>query len=60
MVSETEEAHRMRYFFPQELALFTTQRGLELKSLTAFPSLVEDAKENTWNVLGIAQAIEAQ
>jgi len=56
VVSETEEAHQMRYFFPQELVLFLTQYGLELKNLTAFPSLETAADESTWNVLGVAKA----
>ena len=57
VLAETEESHRMRYFFPQELAYFLQQAGLELKSLTAFPSLDDPASEATWNVLGVSTAL---
>jgi len=55
VISETEENHRMRYFFPQELAFFLHQAGLELKGLTAFPNWETPASEESWNVLGIAR-----
>jgi SAM-dependent methyltransferase len=55
MVTESDELHQMRYFFPQELALFLSQCGLRLVSLTAFLSLDRSADETTWNVLGVAK-----
>ena len=55
MVTENDELHQMRYFFPQELALFLSQCGMKLESLTAFPSLDSPADETTWNVLGVAK-----
>jgi SAM-dependent methyltransferase len=55
IISETEEAHQMRYFFPQELALMLSSCGLTLRNLTAFPSLESQADETTWNVLGISR-----
>jgi SAM-dependent methyltransferase len=54
LISETEEHHLMRYFFPQELAYFLDQAGLELKGLTSFPSLDQPASETSWNVVGVA------
>lgn len=56
VVSETEESHQMRYFFPQELALFLSSSGLALQKITTFPSLDQPADETTWNVLGVAKA----
>lgn len=56
MVSETEEVHQMRYFFPQELALFLFSSGLALQKISAFPSLEQLVDERTWNVLGVANA----
>jgi SAM-dependent methyltransferase len=53
VVSETEEAHQMRYFFPQELALFLSSCGLALQKITAFPSLDRPADETSWNVIAI-------
>ena len=54
VVSESEETHQMRYFFPMELAYFLQQACLRLKSLTAFPYLDRSADETTWNVLAVA------
>jgi SAM-dependent methyltransferase len=55
VISESEEDHLMRYFFPQELAYFLHEAGLDLISLTEFPSLDRIASENSWNVLGICK-----
>ena len=57
LADETEETHRMRYFFPQEIALFLTAAGFALKKLTAFPSLDSPPSSETWNVLGVALAV---
>jgi SAM-dependent methyltransferase len=57
VVSETQEHHVMRYFFPQELAYFIDQAGMQLLSLTAFPSLDEAPSDASWNVLGVAQRV---
>jgi SAM-dependent methyltransferase len=55
VVSETEEIHQMRYFFPQELALFLSSCRLALQKITAFPSLDKLTDESTWNVIGIGR-----
>ncbi len=57
LVSETAETHRMRYFFPQEFALFLEQSGFELRSMTAFPSLDAPVTDQTWNALVVARAV---
>lgn len=56
VVSETEESHQMRFFFPQELALFLSTSGLALQKITAFPSLDQPANETNWNIMGAAYA----
>jgi SAM-dependent methyltransferase len=55
VLSESKESHRVRYFFPQELALFLSQTGLELLRLSAFPSLSDEANEQSWNALLVAR-----
>lgn len=56
VLQEAEETHRMRYFFPQELALFLTQAGLTLMGLRAFGNLEMPPGEDTWNVLVLARS----
>jgi SAM-dependent methyltransferase len=53
---ENAETHEMRFFFPQELALFMSTAGLELAGLTAMPHLDRAADESTWNAFAIARA----
>jgi SAM-dependent methyltransferase len=55
VLSESKESHQMRYFFPQELALFLSQAGLEMLRLSAFPSLADEANEQSWNALLVAR-----
>ncbi|MGH2747923.1 MAG: class I SAM-dependent DNA methyltransferase [Actinomycetota bacterium] len=57
LANEAHERHRMRYFFPQELALFLRLGGFELLRLGAFPDIDRDPDEDTWNVMGVAQAV---
>lgn len=57
VISESEETHRVRYFFPQELTLLMAQVGLELVHMGDFKNLTERADENTWNVLVIGRLI---
>lgn len=56
VVSETEEQHRVRYFFPLELDLFLHTTGFNLLRLGAFPEFERAPDEATWNVLGVARA----
>jgi SAM-dependent methyltransferase len=52
--SETQETHRMRYFFPQELSLFLQQSGLSPVEMHAFDDPHRTPDETTWNVLAVA------
>ena len=56
LVTEIEETHRMRYFFPLELSLFLDCTGFSLVRLGAFPDIDKDPDENTWNVIAVARA----
>jgi SAM-dependent methyltransferase len=56
LIGETQEMHRMRYFFPQEFALFLASAGFELKTMTAFPSLSAELSDQSWNALSVSQA----
>jgi hypothetical protein len=47
----------MRYFFPQEIAMFLEVAGFELQSMTAFPSLKEQLNKNSWNALCVATVV---
>ena len=47
--------HRMRFFFPLELAL--AQAGLTLQSLTAFSDLTRPADETTWNAPAVSRKV---
>jgi SAM-dependent methyltransferase len=55
-VTETDEFHVVRYFFPQELKLFLQCTGFELVRLGAFPEFDREPDETVWNVLGVARA----
>jgi SAM-dependent methyltransferase len=49
--SETQETHRMRYFFPQELSLFLGQTRFSMLDIRSFDDPESSPTENTWNVL---------
>jgi SAM-dependent methyltransferase len=55
--SDTRETHRMRYFFPQEFALFLSQAGFEMQSISAFPTLDAPLTDDTWNAFVVAKSI---
>jgi SAM-dependent methyltransferase len=57
LFAETEEHHRMRYFFPLELRQYLSEAGLEQVRLGAFPEYDSEPSEETWNALGMARAI---
>lgn len=54
---ETEESHRMRFFFPLELKLFLECCGFTPVRLGAFPEFDQEPEQNTWNVCGVARAV---
>jgi hypothetical protein len=57
LLSETEEEHTVRYFFPLELKLFLEATGFTPVRLGAFPEFDRDPNEHTWNVLCVARAV---
>jgi SAM-dependent methyltransferase len=57
VVSNTEESHSMRYFFPLELDLFLESTGFASLRLGAFPEFKKDPDETTWNVIQVARAV---
>jgi SAM-dependent methyltransferase len=57
LVSETEEEHMVRYFFPLELNLFLESTGFTPVRLGAFPEFDRDPDEQSWNVLCVARAV---
>jgi SAM-dependent methyltransferase len=57
LISETQESHRMRYFFPRELDLFLDHCGFTRVRLGAFPDVDQDPSEETWNVIAVARAV---
>jgi SAM-dependent methyltransferase len=57
--TETEEEHRVRYFFPLELALLLHTAGLELVRISSFDGADRMPDETTWNVLVVARPIGA-
>jgi len=57
LLSETEEEHTVRYFFPLELDLFLESAGFASVRLGAFPEFDRVPDENTWNALCGARAV---
>ena len=56
VVSATDEEHRVRYFFGDELERFLTATGFTLLRLGAFPDFEQEPDDSTWNVLAVARA----
>lgn len=56
LTGATTETHRLRYFFPQEFALFLSQTGFTLQSISGFPTLDDQLTEHTWNAFVVAKA----
>lgn len=56
VVQQSEERHRVRYFFPMELEYFLAQAGFRLRRLGAFPAVEQEPSEATWNVMAVAEA----
>jgi hypothetical protein len=57
VVTEIEETHRMRYFFPLELSLLLSSSGFHLIRLGAFPDFDMEPDESTWSAMAVAQAV---
>jgi SAM-dependent methyltransferase len=54
---EAREQHPMRYFFAPELELFLAAADFELVRLGAFPTIEDEATDQTWNVALVARAV---
>jgi len=54
VISESEEKHLMRYFFPQEMSILMRHADLKMADIYAFGNLEQRPSEDTWNVLAIA------
>ena len=57
VLEESEETHRMRYFFAQELKLFLEITGFELLRLGSFPAFEQEPSETSWSAMLVARAI---
>jgi hypothetical protein len=57
LLSEAEEEHTVRYFFPLELNLFLESTGFNPTRLGAFPDFEHNPDEKSWNVLCVARAV---
>ena len=57
VVNESEEIHQMRYFFPQELALFMSQEQLSLEDIRSFGDLAQPPSDTTWNILVVGKSL---
>ena len=55
VLTDREETHFMRYFFPQELLLLMGQAQLAVCSMSAFGDMDQIPSEDTWNVLVVGQ-----
>jgi len=56
VVSDSTEVHRMRYFFEDELRSLLADARMELRTISAFPSLDRPPTEADWNVFAVASA----
>jgi len=56
LVDETEEVHRVRYFFPLELEMLLRCNGFRLQALTGFPEVETPPSEQKWVAALVAAA----
>jgi ubiquinone/menaquinone biosynthesis C-methylase UbiE len=54
---ETQETHRMRYFFPQEFRLFLEAAGFSCQQMSAFPDVNQPLSDDAWNAWCVAKAM---
>jgi SAM-dependent methyltransferase len=57
LVSEVDETHVMRFFFPQEIIFHLLNAGFEVLRLCSFMELDHDLNEHDWTITVIAKAI---
>ena len=55
IVSETDETHSMRFFFPQELELYLERTGFELVEMTGFDRADGQLDSSDWIVMVTAR-----
>ncbi len=57
LVSEVDEIHTMRFFFPQEIIFHLQSAGFEVLLLCPFMELERDLNKHDWNFCVVAKAI---
>ena len=57
LAGEATEVHRMRFFFPQEIAFFLESAGFEMVHMGPFPDYEEEINDLTWNALVVARGV---
>ena len=57
LTDEATEVHRMRFFFPQEIALFLGCAGFEMIHMGPFPEYKRELNDLTWNALVVARGV---
>lgn len=55
VISQTEETHTVRYFFPLEIEYFLSKAGFQLLRLGGTPDYQEEIDERSWNVTAVAK-----
>jgi SAM-dependent methyltransferase len=54
-VVETDEVHRMRYFFAQELSLALEFTGFVVVRIGQFPEIERDPTDSSWDIVVVAR-----
>ena len=54
-ITETDEVHRMRFFFAQELSMALEFTGFEVVRIGQFPDFEQDPADISWNILVVAR-----
>jgi predicted TPR repeat methyltransferase len=57
LVSEVDETHSMRFFFPQEIIFHLQTAGFEVLRLSPFMELERDLNQRDWNFSVVAKAV---
>jgi SAM-dependent methyltransferase len=59
LLSETEESHQMRYFFPQELRTLMHFSEIRLLDISSFEDPTQPPSEATWSVVVTAEQVHS-
>jgi SAM-dependent methyltransferase len=54
-VVETDEVHRMRFFFAQELSMALESAGFKVMRMGQFPEIERDPTDSSWNIVVVAR-----